>query len=60
MYRKRIRSICNSHRHPFPVRMRYGGTWWHHGRVVHMMRCPACGFQKLFTYVTRMLYRRVG
>jgi len=61
MSNKRIRCTCfNPGRHPFPVRMRYGGSVWQYGRRVHVMYCPVCGCRRLYEYLTPWYYRRVA
>ena len=60
MYRRKIRSICNSYRHPFPVAMRFAGTRWDRGTLVYVMYCPVCRRNRSFVYTSPGRYVRVA
>lgn len=59
-YRRPIRRICRNWKHVFPVRMKYRGTCFRNGRLVHMMVCPVCGCTKYFEYINARTYRQVA
>ena len=60
MPRLHIQAVCNRRVHLFPVSMRYGGTRFRSGRLVHVMYCPYCGFKRYYVYNAWGRIRRVG
>ena len=60
MFRRHINAICNNHVHFFPVPMRYIGTGWRKGQIVHIMYCPVCQRRNFYLYDAFGRYRRVA